>query len=293
MVARYPRSHRVVDWVLEFIYGLMADPAIALAVSLLLVSFVISDYIPVIVWVSVELAWFICVIKIARNEKIKELSVITRFIVVSSIALLLFAASKPYVRWSLAKYYARSEKQSATPNVTPTDPDRFWDRISNLAQQEMKKTAKESSPRTKTATKPTASVQGVASSALAIANELTTIGHIWYREDDTTITRYSVAMGTTSDPSKRAQLQTERDNSRSALKDKYLTELAVPLMLSAETIRVQLLNEVPDSDQTAEDSNEAVIFATILAGHSVPPASVEGAGNYLRALLKRVSVTTH
>lgn len=122
ILAKYPRLLFVVDWLLEVLYALFASPITALVVSLLLVPFVISGSISIIVFSSVTMAWILCVIAVARAKPVKRLSIIPRFVMMVTIALILFAMSRSYIRWSLINYYAHIAPTVTAVAVAPTSP---------------------------------------------------------------------------------------------------------------------------------------------------------------------------
>ncbi len=80
----------------------------------------------------------------------------------------------------------------------------------------------------------------------------------------------------------------ERETRRSALTKKY-SHQARPLMVIADNLRRQLLQELPPSDQTPEDKNEAVLFAKVVAGGAFQPRDLIEAANYFSALSQRVA----
>jgi hypothetical protein len=143
ILAKYPRLLPVVDGILELLYAICASPITALVVSLLLVPFVISGAIPVIVWGSVTMAWVLCTLSLARAAFMKQLSLISRFVLLVIVAAGLIGASRRYIRWSLLSYYANLPQQvSPTPaaNVV-VDPDQFGQRIDELLRKELRKIA--------------------------------------------------------------------------------------------------------------------------------------------------------
>ena len=145
IVHRYPRLLTVVEWILEILYILCANPIAALAVSLLLVPLVLSGSIPVIVWLSVIGAWGFLVLGFTRVKPLKQLSVAALTILVVLVAIILYWLSGYYVRWTLVNYYAHQEHPKvSTPVVSGLDggAETVWNRIQTFLQEEAQRSSR-------------------------------------------------------------------------------------------------------------------------------------------------------
>jgi hypothetical protein len=99
---RFPRTIRFVDSVLEWLYDkLCALPFSALIMPLLLIVLVETRKITSIVGWCIGLAWFVAFVWIARADRVKELSVSARFIVVLVCGALLAWAGIAFGHWAL------------------------------------------------------------------------------------------------------------------------------------------------------------------------------------------------
>jgi hypothetical protein len=118
-----------------------------------------------------------------------------------------------------------------------------------------------------------------------ISNALYSIGNEWYLQDDILITQGATASYANGDPRKRVTLLS---NGHAEFSKKYTTQ-AISLMPTADSLRQQLLEQLPLSAQTEEDKNEAKLFAKIKGGEGVLSGDLIRAGGYLRSLSQRVA----
>jgi hypothetical protein len=112
-----------------------------------------------------------------------------------------------------------------------------------------------------------------------VANELDNASDLYYTDMD----RFS-----------KSQEFQGSHQSRRLLKSWWQT--AQPSIKTAESLRQELLQELPASNHTPEDTREEAIFARILQGSSAPdPSDMKIAASYLRDLSNRVaaSVNSH
>jgi hypothetical protein len=107
-----------------------------------------------------------------------------------------------------------------------------------------------------------------------IFTQLRDLGQHWYDEDDRALTL--------SPPS-------ERDARRSDVAARFLEQAKAPVE-TANTVRQQLLQELPPSLQTPEDQRQAELFRRIIAGQNYPRESIalRDSALYLLDLANRV-----
>lgn len=100
---------------LEFVYLKVSEPITALIVSLLLVPFVMSDYVTIIVTVSVLAAWLLFILRIARGERIKLVPVVARLLILLVIGFPSWKLAQCYIGWSLTNYDAETNGAPIAP----------------------------------------------------------------------------------------------------------------------------------------------------------------------------------
>ncbi len=273
ILAKYPRLLIAVDWLLEFLYALFASPITALVVSLLLVPFVISGSIPIIIFCSVTMAWFLCVIAVARAKPVKQLSIIPRFAMVGIIALLMFGASKWYIRWSLVNYIAHAQLQipamSGIANSRP-DMDQLGNRLDALIREELRKSIQSIVPSTPTQHPVSPTVPSTAAAADKSSNpyahlsdaELVGVSKVVAKQIDDVMGAWKWQIQSEIEPRRRDQVR-ERDpapeederNRLDAYYDKQIEEAnqtygsqAKVLFIRAEALREVLVNRLAQNN---------------------------------------------
>lgn len=112
VASRFPRTFRVLDWILENFLAFVSHPAFALIAALVLVPLVDSGKISLVNAFCAWGAWVIAVIWISRT--VKFLPILSRFVVVFGLAAILAVGSSALVRWSARAYLA---------SQTPTGPN--------------------------------------------------------------------------------------------------------------------------------------------------------------------------
>jgi len=139
MFERYPVAARVVEGVLEFIYGILASPISALIVALLLVGLVISEVTGVIVSLSAFAAWFVFVVAIPRQPAIKRLPILRRIFICALCACVSFGLGRLYVKWVLSEYYIHHGSSVASVPVAKEANDGVDQKIIGTLQELLKK----------------------------------------------------------------------------------------------------------------------------------------------------------
>jgi hypothetical protein len=110
--------------------------------------------------------------------------------------------------------------------------------------------------------------------APTFVNQLDSLGHQWYREEDAA---FSYHAPYTADEGQKV---------RATIAQKYSSQ-ARPLLVSADYLRVQLL-ALLGTPQTSEDKSAALIFARAAAGESLKNEDLFNASVYLQNLVKRL-----
>ena len=102
---RFPVQVRLFGKFVQWVYDLCVSPAFAIMVSFLLVPLVISEAISLITWGCVAAAWLIAVFGLARQPRIKSLSIAKRVALVLGGAVLMAFLGSQYIGWSLQSHY--------------------------------------------------------------------------------------------------------------------------------------------------------------------------------------------
>jgi hypothetical protein len=291
MLAKYPRWFFIVDWILEFLYVLFASPITALVVSLLLVPFVMSGSIPVIIWLSVTLAWLLCTVSVARSAPVKQLTIISRVVIVVIVAIASFAASRWYIRWSLLSYYTHLPREVATsssPSTTPSiDADQLGPRIDELLRKELWKFApspvKAPSERVAAAaaatshSSPPEPASLIGTPPLLIARELVIQGNQiihdwndWWNEDGKLQER---------------KAEEQRTRSTKTYERKFVNSIKEANPYREEGYRLLRIA----GQGTREDYDKKVLFDLMIAGNVGIAGQEHSFGDYLVELSKRLS----
>jgi hypothetical protein len=104
IVNRFPKALPTIDKFLEQGFGIISHPAFAIIVALLLVVLVATNIISRIVAESIFGAWAVALIWIARSNRTKNLTVVSRLIVVSIIGIALGLAGSHLGAWAVNNY---------------------------------------------------------------------------------------------------------------------------------------------------------------------------------------------
>jgi hypothetical protein len=118
MVSHHPTITHIVERLLEGVYGIIASPASAVILALLLVGLVVSEVVTVIVSLSVFSAWLVFVVTIARTDVVKGLPVLRRLGLVAVFACIAGLCSHIYVEWILSSY-ARHHHDAQQQSIAP------------------------------------------------------------------------------------------------------------------------------------------------------------------------------
>jgi hypothetical protein len=108
IMQKFPRGLRIIDTVLEALFGIFSHGAFGILCAFLLIVLVATNQIPVIVAVSLVPAWIIAVVWLARLGPIKSLTVISRVAVVLIGGAIFAVAANAFGEWAL-----RESRQSA------------------------------------------------------------------------------------------------------------------------------------------------------------------------------------
>ena len=100
LMAHFPRTMSIVDRILESLFEDFGHGAFGVFAGLLLVVLVVAKVIPVVVGFSLGAAWIIAFVWLARLEPVKDLTVISKWLVVLMGGTVFAFAAYLFGRWA-------------------------------------------------------------------------------------------------------------------------------------------------------------------------------------------------
>src|SRR6185369_10934363 len=112
LMGRYPRTIRLVDGFLGWLFGIFKHAIFGVIVGLLLVALAVTGRVTVIVAISLGAAWLLTVVWIAKSKFVRKLTILSRLVTVIGIAVLFAGISIVSGRWTLAQYRQTKQEES-------------------------------------------------------------------------------------------------------------------------------------------------------------------------------------
>jgi hypothetical protein len=122
VMGHFPRPLRAIDWFLEWLFAVVTHAAFAIIVAFLLVVLVATNVINVIVAASIAGAWLVALIWIARSKSLKNLTILSRWVLVSVIGIVLGLAGSALGDWALKQYNRQKTSEQSPDNKRQLGP---------------------------------------------------------------------------------------------------------------------------------------------------------------------------
>jgi hypothetical protein len=134
---RFPKTVRFMDTLLQWLYDICISPAFAIILSLLLVGLVLSEIAPLIISLSVVLAWWVAVLSVAKASWVNRLNIVRRLFLVLVMAFVMAGFGNWYIKFCLASYYRHhpvvaTETRPAQPVTQQPTDSLFFQRLGQL-----------------------------------------------------------------------------------------------------------------------------------------------------------------